>query len=239
MLRTLLGQPPRTPEGRTARTIKAMEHFIAQLIQQREAAAHDYEVAKKLRTYEIWTLGLVASLDELEESRFASHYFASRIDAEYLSEMNEAELLDYARYVYFDKNAFIRIFSLLDKLGTLLNDLLALRTERMKRQFSYFTVVRRMSGEPAHQALWKRLEAVKEQHREPISRLRKRRNTEIHFMNSEMHDDLLHLNAGLEEEARLEDIRAQLATLDRGCEMVKDSLRLAFEYAVDRMREAR
>ena len=37
--------------------------------------------------------------------------------------------MNYRRYVYFDKNAFIRLFALLDKLGTLLNDTLELNTE--------------------------------------------------------------------------------------------------------------
>ncbi|WP_028559843.1 Cthe_2314 family HEPN domain-containing protein [Paenibacillus pinihumi] len=233
MLRMMFGEPPRKLEGRLGETIHLIRRFVS-LMQKRIKENPQQE--HSLRKYEIWTLGLLASLDELEESQYASHRFAGQIKTTSMAEMTEEDLLSYYRHVYFDKNAFIRVFSLLDKLGTLMNDMFQLRTERVKPHFSYFTVLRNMREKNLHPPLSKTLNELKERYKEPLSRLRKRRNTEIHYMNPEMQDDLRRLDSMNSQEAELENISGQLNDLDRGCEMVMESLYHTFDYAYAKFR---
>lgn len=233
MLRMMFGEPPREPEGRLGETLQIIRRFVS-LLQERSATGLGQEM--RYRKYEIYTLGLLASLDELEESQYASHKFAAQLTTRRLSAMSEDDLLSYYRHVYFDKNAFIRVFSLLDKLGTLMNDMLQLRTERIKPHFSYFTVLRNMRERNLHPALSKTLNELKERYREPMSRLRKRRNTEIHYMNSELQDDLRRLQGIAGQDAELENIQEQLNDLDQGCEMVVESLYHTFRYAYGQLR---
>lgn len=233
MLRMMFGEPPRKLEGRLGETIPLIRRFVS-LLQERSQNSSGQEA--RYRKYEIYTLGLLASLDELEESQYASRRFADRLTTRRLSEMTEDDLLCYYRYVYFDKNAFIRVFSLLDKLGTLMNDMLQLRTERIKPHFSYFTVLRNMRERSLHQPLSRKLNELKEHYREPMSRLRKRRNAEIHYMNSELQDDLRRLQGVPGQEPELENIQEQLNDLDQGCEMVVESLYQTFRYACGQLR---
>jgi hypothetical protein len=150
-----------------------------------------------------------------------------------IEEMSAQERLDYYRHVYFDKNAFIRVFSLLDKLGTLMNDLLGLHTERVKSRFSYFTVLRAMRQTGRHAELAERLNELKEQHSEAMNRLRKRRNLEIHHMNSELQDDLFQSLHSEQQKIRpyLENITLNLHDLEEGWEMAHRSLALSFRFA--------
>ena len=66
--------------------------------------------------------------------------------------------------------------------------------------------------------------------KDPLAMLRKRRNVEVHYMNSEMIDDLKHNHAAYGQEAKLEDICEQVEDLDQALEMVMESLRLSFQY---------
>ncbi|WP_317890685.1 Cthe_2314 family HEPN domain-containing protein [Paenibacillus arenilitoris] len=191
----------------------------------------------KLRKFEIWTLGLQASLDELEQSHYAALRFQHKISSSSVSQMTEEERIAYNRYIYFDKNAFIRVFSLLDKLGTLLNELLDMRTEKIKPHFSYFTVLRNMREKKAHPELTWKLNEVKEKYKEPMTRLRKRRNTEIHYMNSEMQDDLIQSHRMYGEEVQLENIAAQSEDLTQSFHLAMESLLLTFRYACGLMRK--
>ncbi|MFC4775576.1 Cthe_2314 family HEPN domain-containing protein [Paenibacillus sp. GCM10023252] len=227
MLRLLLDEPPRIPEGRLADTFRIMEQF-ASTLHQRVAAGQD--VDHKLRTYEIWTRGLLASLDELEQSHYAAGRFGRKVKSAVLANMGEEEQMDYYRYVYFDKNAFIRIFSMLDKLGTLLNDSLQMHTERIKPHFSYFTVLRTMREKNAHTELTWRLNELKESKKEVTNRLRKRRNSEIHYMNSEMQDDLVQSHRTYGEAVLLENIEAQMVDLSEGLQLVIESVYLSYDY---------
>lgn len=232
MLRFLIGEEPRQAEGLLLGAMTQMEQFITQLqkqIAQGDSRQHEY------RKLEIWTAGLLASLDELEQSQYAAHWFGKLVTSRYLSGMSSQETTDYYRHIYFDKNAFIRIFALLDKLGTFLNEWLALSTGEAKKHFSYFTVLRRMQEHRVEPRLTERLYRIKENYREPMSRLRKRRNTEIHYMNSELQDDLRQSRGAYGQDIPLEDIGAQLADLDQGCEMVMRTLRETFSYALAMM----
>ncbi|GJM74746.1 hypothetical protein HMSSN036_69620 [Paenibacillus macerans] len=82
------------------------------------------------------------------------------------------------------------MFSSLDKLGTVLNELFDLNTSKVKTHFSYFTVLRQFAHLKVHPELGGKLTAIKEEYGEVLGVLRRRRNTEIHYMNSEMKDDL-------------------------------------------------
>lgn len=233
MLRFMFGEPERKAEGRLGETIQLMEQFIS-LLQGRIEAGQD--VDHKLRTYEIWTRGLLASLNELEQSCYAALRFKQQITSASVSEMSAEEKLIYKRHVYFDKNAFIRLFALLDKLSILINDLLGMKTEKIKPHFSYYTVLRNMRESKAHPNLTWKLNDLKENTKEPINRMRKRRNTEIHYMNSEMQDDLAQSHKGYGETVLLENIEQQSADLAQGLDMVMESLRLTFQYTSELIR---
>ncbi|MDQ6419847.1 Cthe_2314 family HEPN domain-containing protein [Paenibacillus sp. LHD-117] len=233
MLRFMFGETEREPAGGLEETYKLMEQFagIASARIKQGAPQGD-----KLRKYEVWARGLRASLMELEQSHYAASIFKERIVSGSVEAMLPEEKLDYDRYVYFDKNAFIRVFSLLDKLGTLLNDMLEMKTERIKPHFSYFTVLRNMRDRNVHPELTWKLNEAKEQCKDAMNRLRKRRNTEIHYMNSEMHDDLIQSQRMYGEEIKLENIGKQAEDLAGCLHMAIESLRLTFRYANSLMR---
>jgi hypothetical protein len=227
LLRTLFGEQPRRLTGRMAEVYKEISQF-ANLMHERIAAGKDREY--RLRVYEIGALGLMASLDELEQSLYAARGYAHRINKESLAHMSYEEQLDYFRYVYFDKNGFIRVFAILDKLGAFLNDALGLQTEKMKPQFSYFTVLRNMRQKRLHPKLSAALDELKEKYQAPLAELRKRRNIEVHFMNTEMMDDLMQSRKSYGKPARLENIDEQVRQLEEAFEMITASLCIAFRY---------
>ncbi|PWV92469.1 hypothetical protein DFQ01_13530 [Paenibacillus cellulosilyticus] len=227
MLRTMFGEPPLVPEGRLAAAIHEMWNFSRLMNGQIQVGTPS---EGKLRKYDIWTRGLIGSLDEMEQSCYAADRFAARITSAAVGQMSPEEQLDYHRYVYFDKNGFIRMFSLLDKLGTLLNDVLELETERMKPHFSYFTVLRNMRLNRKHPALGQVLDELKERYKTPMNRLRRRRNVEIHLMNSELQDDLQQSLQRHGEEPVLENIETQTADMRLGLELVIESLILSYQY---------
>ncbi|WP_029192209.1 Cthe_2314 family HEPN domain-containing protein [Paenibacillus harenae] len=234
MLRFLFGEPQSEAKGKLAETFLQMEQFVSILSKKAQAGG---DSGHKLRKFEIWTLGLKSSLDELEQSHYAALHFQHQISSSSVNQMTEVERMNYNRYIYFDKNGFIRVFSLLDKLGTLLNELLDMRTERIKPHFSYFTVLRQMREKKVHPELTWKLNEVKEKYKEPMNRLRKRRNTEIHYMNSEMQDDLIQSHRMYGEEVQLENIAEQSADLTQGLYLAMESLLLTFQYACGLMRK--
>lgn len=238
MLRSLLGEASQNGGEPFHSVSGRMDLFVRLCLKLSEEHA-DRKRSALLRTYAVWAEGLRRSLIELEESLFAARYYGDRISRAAWEELTGEQKLDYDRHVYFDKNAFIRVFALLDKLGTLLNALLNLQTEKVKPRFSYFTVLRRMRESGRYPGLTASLTGPKEKHQHAMNRLRRRRNMEIHYMNAELKDDL---NAGLplaldEGEAwRLENIAANLSDLQEGWEMVLETLESAFAFACDRIR---
>ncbi|AHV98841.1 Cthe_2314 family HEPN domain-containing protein [Paenibacillus sabinae] len=228
MLRILLGEPPRENTGVLADAMDKMAEMASMLrseMNDNEDRDHEY------RKLEIWIRGLISSLDELEQSLFAASFFRKSVKAGYMDDMSVSEQGDYARYVYFYKNGFIRVFSLLDKLGTVLNTLYDLNTVRVKAHFSYFTVLRRFRSTKKHRELSGRLDEIKESYRDPMQKLRNRRNAEIHYMNSEMQDDLWQRHQGLHDKIRLEDLDEHLEDLRQGMEMVCKTLVEVFTYS--------
>lgn len=227
MLRELFGEPPREWQGPLLETVQAIERFTRRMNEKGEGESREAAICRK---HAIWSEGLLRSMDELEQSLYAARRFAQRLAKPSLDEMSAAERLDYYRHVYFDKNAYIRLFSLLDKLGVLLNDKLGLHTERIKPKFSFFTVVRGLRGNESHAVLADALAEGKDRHQEALTRLRRRRNMEIHHMNAELQDDLLHnlqTDAGT---AHLENIQENLNDLEEGWQMAGRALQLSFLY---------
>jgi len=228
LLRLLFGEKPREWSGSSLETVQAMEKFIRMAS---DLAARDGDKRTQYQTYVIWAEGLLRSMDELEQSRYAAKRYASQISHLRLDDFSAEERLSYYRHVYFDKNAYIRAFALLDKLGTLLNELLRLQTERMKSRFSYFTVLRNMRQNGLHAELMGPLNELKERYQSALNRLRSRRNTEIHHMNAEMQDDLKQSLSRNGERRRLENIFSHMDDLDEAWKMVEGSLGHSFRYA--------
>ncbi|MDR9856753.1 Cthe_2314 family HEPN domain-containing protein [Paenibacillus sp. VCA1] len=228
MLRTLLGEMPRQNSGLLGEAMDAMHRTIGRL--QREMDKND-DPSHDFRKLDIWTRGLVSSLDELEQSWFAASFFRRSVKAGYVDDMSAEEQTEYARYVYFYKNGFIRVFSVLDKLGTVLNELFELDTAKVKEHYSYFTVLRRLRELGRHPELEGELAAVKNDYRDCLNVLRKRRNAEIHYMNAEMQDDLWQRHQGLHAKVELEDLDQHLNDLKQGLDMVCKSLIAVYRYA--------
>lgn len=227
MLRMLFGEPPREWGKPHSETVQAIERYTRLMSEKGEGGSREAAIFRKMA---IWSEGLLRSLDELEQSIYAARRFAQRLTKPSLEEMSPEERLDYYRHVYFDKNAFIRLFALLDKLGVLLNDRLGLHTDRIKSRFSFFTVLRSMRGHAAHALLADALSEGKTKHQEALTRLRRRRNMEIHYMNEELQDDLLHSLQPEGGAAHLENIQGNMNDLEEGWQMVGESLRLSFLY---------
>ncbi|AZK46254.1 Cthe_2314 family HEPN domain-containing protein [Paenibacillus lentus] len=236
MLRSLLGEPPRQNEGILADTMDAILKMIR--ILQKEIERHR-DPSHDLRKLEIWIYGLISSLDELEQCKYAANYFRRKVTHDYLEDMPAAEKGDYARYVYFYKDGFIRVFSILDKLGTVLNELFELNTSKVKAHFSYFTVLRQFRYLKVHPELADQLFDIKDKHKESMSILRRRRNTEIHYMNAEMQDDLWQRHQGLDGKVELENLDKHLNDLEHGYSMVCESLHTVFTYTNQRWKKVK
>ncbi|WP_422658259.1 Cthe_2314 family HEPN domain-containing protein [Paenibacillus sp. EC2-1] len=227
MLRILLGEPPRINEGLLKDAVETMvktTQLLQKEIEKSQDPTHDF------RKLEIWTRGLIGSLDELEQSWFAASHFRKSVIAGYVDDMSPLEQGDYARYVYFYKDGFIRVFSNLDKLGTVLNEIYNLNTAKYKAHFSYFTVVRQFRYTKTHEDLASKLEAINDHYDPAIDALRKRRNAEIHYMNSEMQDDLWQRHQGLHDKIELEDLDQHLDDLKQGLDMVCKTLSASYRY---------
>ncbi|MGG1615739.1 Cthe_2314 family HEPN domain-containing protein [Paenibacillus sp. NRS-1782] len=238
MIRKLLGEPPRVDKGILLDAMNSMSDMLKVLERHIQASGdptHDFRKA------DILTRGLMSSLDELEQSHHAAAFFRTKVKAGYAEDMSVDEKSDYALYVFFYKDGFVRVFSILDKLGNWLNDLYDLKTGEYKPHYSYFTVLRQFRYLKMHPIMTDNLNDIKDSYTSAINRLRKRRNTEIHYMNTEMQDDLWQRHRALYGKIQLEDLDHHLEDLKQGLEMVIRSLATAFRYTVKQWenREAR
>lgn len=229
MLRQLLGEPPRENEGLLADTMDSMFRFV-HLLQKEIKQNSDSDEAYDYRKFEVWTYGLVSSLDELEQCLYAATFYRKLVQIDFVDDMTPTQKGDYARYVFFYKDGFIRVFSILDKLGTLLNEMYDLNTSKVKTHYSYFTVLRQFHYLRVHEELGNKLISIKEDYKEPLYVLRRRRNTETHYMNVEMQDDLWQRQRAIHGKIELEDLNKYIRELEQGYEMVCKSLHSVFEY---------
>lgn len=233
MLRILFGEQPREWTGLLLETVQSMEQFS---LLATELAKQLPDQSSRYHTFAIWAEGLLRSMDELEQSCYAANRYSELVCHTRVDELSFEERLSYNRHVFYDKNAFIRIFAILDKLGFMINQLLDLRTERFKARFSYFTVLRNMRENQLHVGLMKPLNELKERHQGAMNRLRARRNLEIHQMNAELKDDLNQRFANASEPRTLEDLIPNMADLNQSWEMVHGSINLVFRFACKRLR---
>ncbi len=227
MLRQLFDEPNRQDDGNgiLQSTLRMIDQFCHAVRSQERLHERFYRL-------ELFAASFASVLDELEQSRYATEKFGRRVHKKYESEMTEQELEDYRLFLYFYKNAFIRVFSTLDKLGYFLNELFEVRTEKVKPKFSYFTVLRQMHRRKIHAGLEQQLYNLKMRYRDPMQRLREKRNTEIHYLNIELLNDLTAVKRQFADSMRVENIEANMADLDEAYDMVVQSLRTVFVYAV-------
>ncbi|MGW9126755.1 Cthe_2314 family HEPN domain-containing protein [Paenibacillus chitinolyticus] len=230
MLRTIFNETKRSERSdeRLEQAFTSIKRYL-NVLQQSRHSSPSYSPKKLHRLY-VWSQGFLDALDELEESKYCAGRFAERVKKSYLDEMQPEELDDYRRYVYFYKNALIRLFSVLDKLGYFLNDLFDLKTETLKTHFSFFTVLRKMRESGIHPALQQKLYELKTEAKQPLQVLRNQRNMEIHYVNVEMLDDLMLSQSYLGDRIQVENIADNLAQMNRGYEMVCITMDLVFRY---------
>lgn len=223
MLRILFQEPKRVDEGLLLQAGTAIRSYISDL------EAHPGPEPKNHRLV-LWSKGFLDALDELEQSQYCCGRYGAQVHHAFLEEMAPDELDNYHRFNYFYKNAFIRIFSILDKLGYFLNELFELKTETLKSRFSYFTVLRRMHERHLHDSLEQQLYNLKIEYKGQMGRLRNQRNMEIHYINMEMLDELSQEHPKPGERVHVENVADHLRDLDDGYEMVCRTLTVAFTY---------
>ncbi|MFD0868087.1 Uncharacterised protein [Chlamydia abortus] len=233
MLRYLFNQPRRRDEGIMGEAMKALNHYLhiqeGRVLKER-SALQTQETDRSTLSLFIKAGGFIRALDELEQSQYAAEQFSLLVNKRYIEEMDEEELDNYHRHLYFYKNALLRIFSILDKLGYFLDEQLRLETEKVKQQFSYFTVLRRMHERRPDLPMDQQLYQIKESFQPSMTILRKERNMETHFMNTELLDDLLKAKMELfpPNQTAIENVEDKLRTLGQGFEMVCRTLTTAF-----------
>lgn len=227
MLSPILGKPNEHETALLQSSIRAIETYRVEL--KRMIERNTPECGRYTR-FDLWCRGFVSALVELEWSVRGAGKFGGPVKHTYEEAMDETESSSYHTHLYFHKNAFIRMFSILDKLGYFLNDLYRLETERVKSKFSYFTVLRQMHNNKIEIELEKRLYELKQQFKEPMDRLRKKRNMEIHHINAEMLDDLTRTDLCRADRTYIEDLSSSLSDLRNGYEMVCCTIQTAFDY---------
>jgi hypothetical protein len=189
MLRYLFGEAERQNSGLILKTNQVLGRYVQELHTLESNGQSD---SAKLRRWEIWVHSFMTAVDELEQGIYSSHQYSERVQKRNIEDMKNNEQMDYRRYLYYYKNSFIRVFAILDKLGFFLNERLDLNTEKVKSRFSYFTVLRQMHDRHVHTDLEQQLYNLKVKYSEPLNKLRDYRNAEIHSINYEAVDDLLH-----------------------------------------------
>jgi hypothetical protein len=227
MLRILFQEPKRVDEGLFLQAGTAIRTCISAL------EAHPGPEPKAHRLA-LWSKGFLDALDELEQSHYCCGRYGEKVHKAYLEEMATDELDNYHRFIYFYKNAFIRIFSILDKLGYFMNEIFELKTEKLKSRFSYYTVLRLMHERHLHDALEQQLYNLKIEYKGPMDRLRNQRNMEIHYINMEMVDEISQEHPIPGERIHVENVADHLRDLHKGYEMVCRTLTVAFTYISDR-----
>ncbi|QGQ94958.1 hypothetical protein EHS13_08725 [Paenibacillus psychroresistens] len=189
MLRHLFGEPERQDSGLILKTNQVLGRYLNDLHDIESKGQSDLS---KLRRWEIWVHSFITAVDELEQGVYSSLKYSEQVLNRNVEDMKSEEQTEYRRYLYYYKNSFIRVFAILDKLGFFLNERLHLNTEKVKPRFSYFTVIRQMHDRHIQTDLEQKLYNLKVKYSEPLNKLRDYRNVEIHSINYEAADDLLH-----------------------------------------------
>jgi len=228
LLRFLFNEPRRLDSDELVMVQSAINSFRKIIFSGRTRV----EIPKDRQArYDIWCQGFIDAVNELEQSQYVARKYANKVNKKFTEQMTIEESDDYQRFIYFYKNALIRMFSILDKLGYFMNEVFDLRTEKVKAKFSYFTVLRNMRGGSANnQWLEQQLTSIKNENKSKLDKLRNQRNMEIHFINVDMMDDLLDENRRGGDRIRLENAQANMVDLDEGCHMVMQAMKIVFTY---------
>jgi hypothetical protein len=189
MLRHLFGESERQDSGLILKTNQVLGRYLHDLHTLESKGQSDLTM---LRRWEIWVHSFMTAVDELEQGVYSSHQYSEHVQNRNVEDMKNVEQIEYRRYLYYYKNSFIRVFAILDKLGFFLNERLHLNTEKVKPRFSYFTVLRQMHDRHIQTDLEQQLFNLKVKYGDPLNKLRDYRNVEIHSINYEAADDLLH-----------------------------------------------
>lgn len=184
---------------------------------------------QRLSRLEIMSRGFRAILDELEQSLIITLYLAKRIQSKTEESMAAEELNDFHRFVYFQKNTYIRIFSAIDKLGYFLNEWLQLRVEREKPRFSYYTLLRVIERRKAHPLLLSELQKLRTRYDQPMRVLRQKRNAEIHLIDPWLMEELIDRQSkSFDEHHPIPDMKEEINLLTVGFTMVTESIKAVF-----------
>jgi len=218
------------------RIIGLIDRYCTKL---RENFQDGVEYNEHIYRIEAWAGGFKDSLNELVQSRYMARWFGQKVSKPFEEEMDQDELADYQCHVYFYKNTFVRIFSVLDKLGYFMNELFMLRTEKVKPRYSFFTVLRQMSQASYAADLYSKLQRIKAEYKDPLNILRKKRNTEIHYINVEMLDDMQQTRKHFTSNSHIEDLDHNMMILEQGCQMVLQTMETVFEVCSDRLPTSR
>ncbi|NHN30391.1 Cthe_2314 family HEPN domain-containing protein [Paenibacillus agricola] len=228
MLRAMFGEPSREARGALDETNHSIHQYLALLNSVPFAKRSSQD-----KRYIIWGNGFLRALDELEQSQYAASRYSEHINKTFIDDMDAEELANYNRHLYFYRNAIIRVFAILDKLGHFMNERFRLKTEEVKSRFSYFTVLRNMHQHHLYSELERKLYDLKMNYKNPVERLRNERNLEIHTINADLLDDLLQV-AEVEqlhnERMKTENVSGHLKDLEAGCDMVFAAVHTAFDY---------
>lgn len=214
-------------DKRLEEAIDSVKEYCSRL---RKHHQRDSVIPPKMIRLEMWARGFVDALFELEYSLRNSEHFRQGIDQTYQEALGREQQKGYRLHAYYYKNGFIRIFSILDKLGYFLTQLFELEEQRRKSRYSYFTVLRWMHSTGRYVSLEQELFDLKIKYRKPMDRLRKMRNLEIHSINVEMLDDLHRELRGFNERNLIEPLDENLRDLREGYEMVLLSMKTIFDY---------
>ncbi|WP_127584845.1 Cthe_2314 family HEPN domain-containing protein [Paenibacillus koleovorans] len=227
MLSPILGKPRMEETQLLEDAVRAIGVFRSDLKKLIDQQTRD---CGRYTRFDLWCRGFVSALSELEWSVRGAATFSEPIRHKYEEAMDAEEASSYHNHLYFQKNAYIRMFSILDKLGYFLNDMYRLETERVKAKFSYFTVLRQMKHRKEEPDLEQQLFQLKTKFKEPMERLRVKRNMEVHHINAEMLDDLQRTDLCKADRTYIEDLDACLSDLRAGYEMVCLTLTTSFHY---------
>ncbi|AHD06759.1 Cthe_2314 family HEPN domain-containing protein [Paenibacillus larvae] len=227
MLRFLFHEPKRTDDGQIREANEAIRRYSSRLHRYKAVLP---EHKQKQHRLHVRSISFLDALNEIEQSLYCSSRYARYVKSSYIDEMKPEELDHYRRYLYFYKNALIRLFSILDKLGYFLNDVYNVRTETKKPRFSFYTVLRQMHEQNIHPELGQQLHDLKVTMKPAMDKLRKRRNMEIHFVNVEMLDDLMQNYSPIGERIQVEQVLEDILDLEQGFQMVCSSISIAFIY---------
>lgn len=228
MLRHLFDQARRKEEGMLLQTNQSILKF-KRLLRELEANGKLKDIYYRK---DLIASGFLDGLNELEQSKYSAVQYSKQLSRQDIMDAEAVRSDEYKLHIYFYKNAIIRLFSVLDKLGYFLDGLMELNTASVKKRFSYYTVLRRLRQLGVHPELLKQLLQFKTGYQLVMQHLRTKRNLEVHHISAEILDDIKQISDTFIDHQQLEDIHQNMDELEQGYRMVCLSVHAAFEYTI-------